>query len=344
MVINILFSILIIIRFVTGVRLLITGRRNKLPNLIWLSVSMFVTVVILLFTPLEGNPLGNLPISLWITTGGAFVGQAALIVFNQLTFYKDRKSPVAWIWASFIVCTVVATYGVVISESNANPSPLAAASAPCAVLIWVWHGWLAYQALKQVSSEKSVEDWVKSRYRLIVAYSIVLTIGAIASVIRNFFVGGAALESPLGTVLAVTSLITQLVSMVLLFLVWVMPESFRLWLNRNQQKHIDEQVYEQAMSLLNILGAALAKGTPKTKEMMIYGIRKIVGETIDTSDSKKIDAHIVSLGYEEWLAFLNDPEFYLYIKDVAIVNPRNALANAKQALIENQSLFTMQAK
>ncbi len=343
MVINIFLAILIIIRAITGVRLLMSGRKNNLPNLIWLSASMLVTVIVLLFAAVEGNPLANLPFSLFVFTVGSIIGQACLIVFNQLTFYKDRKSPVVSIWVIFSILSAMALYGATVSESNFKQSGWTAASSPVAVLIWGWHGLLAYQALRKLAPEKRVQDWVKARYQLIVTYSIVLVIGALASIIRNFFAGGG-LQSSLGSLMAVISLITQITSVTLLFLVWAMPEAFRLWLNRNYQKRQDTQASEHALAIMDILGTAMSKETELTKILAVRGIRKLIAQKIDTDDSRKIEAHLIAYQYDDWLAFLNEPELNRYIKDTALVNPSKVLENAKYTLIENQSLFTLQAK
>lgn len=341
---NIILVILIILRLMIGLRLVITGVRNRLTNLMWLSVSMLVTIFILLVAAVDGNPLAAQPYSLWVSTIGSIIGQGALIVFNQLTFYKDRKSPVVlWIWIVFGVLSAIALYGVTVSESNFKPSIWVAASSPCTVIIWSWHGLLAYRALSQIASEITVEDWVKSRYRLIVAYSIVLTIGGVASIVRNFFAGGSV-QSSLGGALGTVTGITQIVSVTLLFLVWVMPEAFRQWLNRNYQKRLDEKVYEQALAIMDILGTSMSQGTTLPKTLALVGIRKTISKELATEDSKQIEAHVAGLGYDEWSRFLNKPDLQVFIKEVANANPQQVLENARNALIENQSLFTVQAK
>lgn len=343
MAINIILAILIIFRLLIGLRLAIIGRKNKLPNLIWLSVSMFVTAVVLLFTATSGNPLGDLPFSLWIFAGGSLLGEATLIIFNQLTFYKDRKSPVAWIWTVFIICATLTAYGVSISSSNYNQASLVVVYIPIAAFIWAWHGWLAYQALQKVSSEQSVHDWVKTRYRLIITYSVVLIFGSIASTIRFLFVTGTEV-SMLGNLLGVVVLLGQIMSVTLLFLVWAMPEAFRLWLNRNYQKRKDEQVSEQALAIMDMLGTSMSQGTKLPKTLALVSLRKTIGREISTEDSKKIEAHVIGLGYDEWSQFLNKPELRTFLKEVANVNPNSVLENAKRTLVENQSLFTIQAK
>lgn len=343
MINNIFLTILITLRIIIGLRLVATALKNRLPNLMWLSVSMFVTVIILLFAAVEGNPLATQPYSLWVSTLGSIVGQAALIVFNQLTFYKDRKSPVLWIWAIFGVLSAITLYGVTVSESSFKTSIWVAASSPCTVIIWGWHGLLAYRALSQIASEITVEDWVKSRYRLIVVYSIVLSIGGMATIVRNFFAGGSV-QSPLGSAMGTVTGATQILSVILLFLVWAMPEAFRQWLNRNYQKRLDNKVYQQALAIMEILGTSMSRGTTLPKTLALVGIRKTIGKEINTEDSKKIEAHVVGLGYDDWSHFLNKPDLHIFIKEVANANPQLVLENARNALIENQSLFTVQAK
>lgn len=343
MLVNIFLLVLILVRVVIGIRLFVTGRKNHLPNLIWLSSSMFLTAITLLFAPSEGNPLGNLPVSIWAFFGGTLVSLIPVIVFNQLTFYKDKKSPAKWIWIAFIASFAVALYGVILSESNYNQSAWLAAYIPGTVLIWAWHGWLAHQALNQVASQPSVEYWVKARYRLMTVYAVMLVISVLASFVRIVFAGGSSL-TPLGSLTGLITLLGQIASLILMFLVWVMPESFRLWLNRNHQTQMEEQAYEQALAVLNILGTAMSDDTKLPKTLAIVAIRKTIGREINSEDSKKIEARVITLGYEDWYAFLNNPELHTFLKEVANVNPQDVLGKAKYILRENQSLFTLQAK
>ncbi len=343
MVINIFLSVLIVVRILTGLRLLINGRKNKLPNLIWLAGSMFLTVIVLLFSDVVGNPLGSLPISPWVFTLGSLLGIAALIVFNQLTFYKDRKSRgIVSVWVILIISSLMTIYGVTVS-SRSYQSPWGVTYILCAAIIWAWHGWLAAQALTKVSSEPSVHDWVKTRYKLIVTYSVVLIIGSFASIVRYLFLTGTEL-SALISLMSLVVLIGQILSVTLLFLVWVMPEAFRLWLNRNYQKRRDDKVTEQALAMIDILGTAMSNETELTKILAVRGIRKLVAQKINTDDSKKIEAFLINYGYDDWLAFLNDPALHHYIQYTALVSPVKVLENAKHTLIENQSLFTLQAR
>ena len=209
---------------------------------------------------------------------------------------------------------------------------------------WAWHGWSAYQARAGFTIEQKVEDWIKSRYRLIGLYAIILVIGQIGSFIRIVYAGGPTVTS-LGNAMGLLTLITQITAVILQFLVWVMPEGFRQWLNRNQQLHTEERNREQALVILDILGSAMSEGTDLPKLVALFIIRKAIGHKIHSEDSNKIEAHAITLGYNQWLDLLENPELHILIENSpAALAPRQVIDKAKRALIERQSLFTMQAK
>ncbi len=321
MIITFIFLVLLIlIRIVTGIRLLALARRNHLPNLVWLSTSMFVTAGLLLFAPAPGNPLGNLPISLWIFTIGALAGEVFLVMFNQNTFYKDRKSPVAWIWIFLIACGMVSIYGVFVSESNNHQSVWVVAHIFVAALIWAWHGRLASQALARVKAENSVQDWVKTRYRLIVLYSIVLMIGSVASASRFLFINNET-QPVLDAIISAIGLITQIASVTLMFLVWGMPEQFRLWLNRNQQKRVDERVYTHASAILDILGTGMSSGTNLPKTLALVSIRRMISRQINTETQRKSNLMWLSLAMMIGIPFLNSPSCLFSSKKLPTSTP-----------------------
>ncbi len=346
MAVNILLYLLILLRLLIGIRLIAVGKRNNLPNLYWLAGAFLVTVLGLLFAPTVGNPLGDLPFSLWLfIIGGAVGGQALLIVFNQTTFYQNKKSPVAWFWLIFAVTSVITIYGISISESNYSQSPwVAAYIVPTQFLVWGWHGWAASQARKNVMADSAVEDWVKSRYQLITVYSILIIIGVAGSLVRIVVAGGSA-QSALGNLMGIITLLMQISSVTLQFLVWVMPEGFRRWLNRDQKKHSEDRIHEQAQAVLNILGTAMSDGTGVSKMLALFTIRKVIGMQINSEETAQVEARAVNMGFDEWMETLNHPELYMGIKNAgANINPYDVLDRVKQTLIEKQSLFTLKAK
>ncbi len=347
MIINILLLTLITLRLIIGVRLFVSARQNNLPNLNWLGAYFVFFSIGAMFAPIPTNPLGDLPISLYFLVGfGTLLTQPMIILFNHTTFYQGRKSPVIWFWIIFAITTVGVLYGVFSSVSNLNQSPWVNAYIPTQLLIWGWHAWAAYQAFKGLERETAVEDWIKSRYKLIMWYVIFLMIGIVASLIRTALAEGSVLiTSQLGNLLAIITLFMQIASVLLQFLVWIMPENFRRWLNRNQTKHSEERIREQALAMLNILSAAMTDGTTLPKMLAVFSIRKVIGAQIQNEGSTQIEARAVSMGFDEWMETLNHPELYILIRNSGTnIDALDVLHKAKQALIDKQSLFTMKAK
>ncbi|MCZ2123561.1 MAG: hypothetical protein LC108_14990 [Anaerolineales bacterium] len=345
MAIIILLLILISLRLIIGARLFASARQNNLPNLNWLGAYFILFSIGALFAPIQNNPLGNLPISLYFLIGvGTLLTQPVIIAFNHTTFYQGRESPALWFLIIFIITGITTVYGVYVSESNFNQSIWVSAYVPTQLLVWGWHGWAAYQAFKGLEQETAVEDWIKSRYRLIVWYIAFLMISVVASLIRVLFAGGSATNA-LGGIMAVITLLMQIASVALQFLVWIMPENFRQWLNRDQAKHSEEQVREQAQAILNILGETITEGAGLSKMMALIYIRKVISMQINSAEATQVEARAASMGFAEWTETLNHPELYTLIKSSGSnVNTYDALNRAKQVLIEKQSLFTMKAK
>ena len=229
----ILLYALILLRVWIGVALFNSARKNKLSNLYWLVLMFGVTIIAVAFAAVVGNPLGDLPvISLWMFVGFPALFSWVLVFFVHTTFYTGKKSPIAWMLGAYAVLALASLYGVVVSTSNFDQSPWTSAFNLTQMLLWGWHGWAAWQAYQGVSRERAVEDWVKARYWMMVAYSVVLVLAAAASIVRVVGAGGSS-ASALGNAMSLVSLVGQILSVGLQFLVWVMPESFRKWLNRN---------------------------------------------------------------------------------------------------------------
>ena len=230
----ILLAVMIALLWI-GTALFNLARKNKLPNLYWLALSFFAAVLALPFAPTAGNPLSYLPVlSLWWSTSLFVIASGILIVFIQTTFYLHKKSPVGWFLGVYAVLTLVTVYGLAVSESNFNQSPWVAAGNVISLLVWAWHGGAAGRAFQSVARDRTVEDWVKSRYAMMTAYATLVAVGAAASVIRVVAVGGGT-SHPLGNAMALVFAVCQILSVGLQYLVWVMPDSFRRWLNRHYQ-------------------------------------------------------------------------------------------------------------
>ena len=209
---------------------------------------------------------------------------------------------------------------------------------PNAVFVWGWHFIEARRSHANISRDQSAEDWVKSRYTLMITYSAVDFFGAVLGTLLTTGIWNSDIGSVIVVGINFTSVLFQI-------LTWVMPEAFRKWLNRNQQAHTEERTHEQALAILNTLGSSMSEGTGLTRMAAGIAIRKIIGDEIKSEDPKKIEERAISLGYNEWIEFLKNPELYILVKSSGPnVNPREVIAKANQTLIEKQSLFTMRAQ
>ncbi len=228
----ILLLILVILRLWTSLRLYITGRQNSLTNLYWMAAAYIVGAIGVAFVPIPNNPLGVLPVSFWLANGGTIFFQIFHIPFVTQTFYKNRKSPANWMWGLAVVTTAITAYGLVISPSANEQHPLVAAAQVLTCTVFVWHGWAGYQAWRQVAKETIVEDWVKSRYLLVIAYCCFQVLFGIASFIRVVAERGGT-TSVMGNAMTIISLLCTLAVTVLAYLAWAAPAGFYRWLNRN---------------------------------------------------------------------------------------------------------------
>ncbi len=342
---NILFFLLILVRLVIGVQLLITARRSHLPNLYWLGALFLVNFAAVSFVPLPDNPLGSLPVSLWIFNGYTLVSGLILIMFLHTTFYSSTRSPALWFVSIHLLLSAVGIYGLSQTQPNATLNPWAAGLNLATAVLWTWHTVVAYQSFRSIAADEAVEDWVKARYQMMIAFAVCAIITAVTAASANQLVYGSdTILVDLGNLLILISLLGSLATVVLQFLVWVMPAGFRNWLNRNQQARTQERIRQQALVVLDILGSALCQDSGMTKMIAIYALRKIIGQYLNSEDAAQIELRAIEMGFEEWMALLNDPELYILIKDSGVRSPYQVIENARQVLIEKQSLFTMRAR
>jgi hypothetical protein len=337
-ILRLLLVFLVLIAFV---RLLLVSQlaravfRLARRDLLWLAVHYLATFVFDISFILAGAArAGNLPGKWILPLGGlqclfGLLGDLALVSFIHQTFYRDRKSP-AWVF----IGSALVIFGLGIGAIPLVEFPI------FNPLIWGWLAFGANQAYRRLAGEPYVEDWIKARYRLMVTYSFMLILTALLPLTE--FVLAAPVQVAALTIL---DILLGAAAITLQYLVWVMPESFRKWLNRKQGAPAKDQVHERALAIFNILGDAMTEGTGVSKVLALFAIRKAIGKEIQTEEPEKIEAYTISMGYEAWSALLNDPDLNVILKNSGSnVNSSEVIERAKRALIEKQSLFTMQAK
>ncbi len=228
--------ILVIARFVIAVQLTRVGRRQKLPNLLWLAAFFYITGAGDIFVTL--SPVTKLTWPFFLSVG---LGEVVMVMFIQKTFYQDRKSP----YLIFMAIAVAILVVDMISWFNSAYVPY------YSPFNWLWLIWVAYQAYQKIATNPAVEDWVKARYKLIIAYSLAALPAPLYSIISLFalvippfaawfYTGPTAPTIQVGAQVGILVFVT--IGIALEYLAWVMPEGYRRYLNRNYQQPVQEKV------------------------------------------------------------------------------------------------------
>lgn len=212
-----LMSLLLFVRLVIAVQLTRVAHRQNLPNLYWLAAFFFITCI--------GDISFTFFSLIWMLGIAVGLGEIALAMFIQQTFYRDRKSPFAIFMGISVVYALVDTImPLVVPGTFPYFSPFN----------WIWLAMAGYQGYKQIASEKIVDDWVKARYRMVIAYSVIALAAPLQSLLlmASFALPSLMAVAYSSAIITVVQLFT-IAGVVLEYLAWVMPGFFQRFLNRN---------------------------------------------------------------------------------------------------------------
>ena len=323
----ILLIILTIVRFWIGLQLFLTARKSKQSNLYWLA-AVFVFAIYSIFTPIANSPLG----SYWVFHLGFIAGHFCLAMFIHSTFYRGKNSPIAFMLGLMVVAFFIDIYALSINDLN-----LVGIVASVGIINWFWHLIVASSAYRLIAADSSVEKWVKARYRLMGVYIVMILLTTAQVVVSTTNL------SPYipGWVLSV-NIVIILGSIILQFLVWVMPESFRRWLNREKTaRPVHEE--QHALSVMDVFGTAMTNDTGLKSIACLYAIRAAVAKRIGSENSDAIQTYMNTMSYQEWELILQHSELRRILinggADEGAVS--KAITNARQALVDKQSLLTL---
>ena len=90
---------------------------------------------------------------------------------------------------------------------------------------------VAFQAYRQIAGDRTVEDWVKAHYLLIIAGNVLLCASAVDTINSIITTGTAGAFAPITN-------IALILGVVLFYLAWMMPEAFRSFLNCNYKQAV----------------------------------------------------------------------------------------------------------
>ncbi|MBN2371647.1 MAG: hypothetical protein JXO72_14285 [Vicinamibacteria bacterium] len=209
-------SMVMILRLGIGVILFRLALNPRYHNLHWLAAVFYLNFINLF---LRDPALFPLPLILMI------VIHICLALFTHTTFYQHRRSPVAWIIGGFVVVGALPFFTALGGPLFWGVTPL---HLMCAIN-WFWHALVAWQVWRKLRLDRSIEDWIKVRYTLVVAYATLMGMLFLLPVWRSSisFVG---LIGPVG----------MMVGLVLQYLAWGMPAALRRHLNRNYRPPVTD--------------------------------------------------------------------------------------------------------
>lgn len=320
----ILLIILTVIRLWIALQLFLTARKSHLDNLYWLAW-MFILAIYTLFAPTGNSPISNIV----VFYSGYMAGHFCLTMFIHTTFHRERSSPLRFVLALLIVASVVEIYAFFVNNAS-----LAGIVSLVGLVNWGWHFIEARSAYTKIANDPSVEKWVKVRYQLMMTYIVMMMMPTIQ---LGIFTSNPSLSFV--PIILVIGLLAIIVSVILQFLVWVMPEPFRLWLNRTNHE-------QKTSSILDVFGEAMTLNTGLTSMVCLYALRSTISKRIHSDDSESIREHITGMTYYEWDTVLQQTELTrVLINGGADKNSAfRAIENARSALVEKQSLLTLNAR
>ena len=156
-------AILLVLRLGIGLILLRLALDSRYRNLHWLAAVFYLNFLNLF---LRGSDLWPASQVLMI------VIQICLAMFTHTTFYQHRRSPVVWVIAGLVVAGSASLYLSLRVPSYGGLQPIALLCA----LNWFWHALVAWQVWRTLGSDRSVEDWVKMRYVMVVTYAVAMSV------------------------------------------------------------------------------------------------------------------------------------------------------------------------
>jgi hypothetical protein len=218
----IVMAIFMVLRLGIGVILFRLALKPRYRNLHWLAAVFYLNFVNLF---LRGPLLG--PISQVVMV----VIQICLALFTHTTFYRHRRSPVAWVIGGLVIAGGTSLYLAPRTFFYTWPQPM---PFMCAVN-WFWHALVAWQVWRTLRSDRSVDDWVKARYAIVVTYAVVMGVLFVLPFWRSPF-----------SLFRWAWPVAVMVALVLQYLAWGMPAVLRRFLNRNYQR---PAAAEQALSM-----------------------------------------------------------------------------------------------
>ena len=205
-------AIMMVLRLGIGLILLRLALNPRSRNLHWLAACFYLNFVVLF---LSGPRL------LVVSQAVVIVIQICLAMFTHTTFYRDRRSPIRWVIGGLLLGGGASLY---LWQPVPGNIGMRLIFAICA-LNWSWHALVAWQVWRKLGPDETIEDWIKARYVMVVAYAAMMSLLFLYPLLP--VQGGSMVFYRWAFPVTMTA------SVVLQYLAWGMPGILRRFLNRD---------------------------------------------------------------------------------------------------------------
>ncbi len=181
-----------------------------------------------------------------------------LIIFTNLTFYKNRNSHAKLVLITVIIISILMIYLQTLLMIKRTPLIhylRYAIQIPYHFLVFNWLGFSSLQAYKRIKNQ-DIEPWIKARYKLVFIFSFIMSLSSITQFFRPYDI---AFGDPTNVISLILFGITSIIAITCgigFTLAWVMPNWLKRYLNRNYQP-LEEKVFSEE-ELMNLIRKELS--------------------------------------------------------------------------------------
>jgi hypothetical protein len=205
-------AIMMVLRLGIGLILLRLALNPRSRNLHWLAACFYLNFFVLFLT-------GSV-----VSQAVVIAIQICLAMFTHTTFYRDRRSPIRWVIGALLLGGGASLY---LWQPVPGNIGMRLMFAICA-LNWSWHALVAWQVWRKLTPDRMIEDWIKARYAMVVAYAAMMSLLFLYPLLPMR--GGSMVFYRWAFP------VTMVASVVLQYLAWGMPGVLRRFLNRNYRR------------------------------------------------------------------------------------------------------------
>ena len=240
--------------FIVGIFLLIKGIQRKMVGLSCLGMGFIVIPI---------GFVGNFVLKIY--PGYLFqeifiaIGFILAVIFTNLTFHKNHKSPAKLILILVIVLAIIQLilHGMMAIERTPLIYFLKVSfDLPYNLLVFNWMAWSSYSAYK-IIKDQDIEPWIKVRYRLISTLSFIMSFHGIPEFFQPYDILWGTPSNLISVAVFGTTAVLAVIFSVGFLFAWIMPDRLKKYLNRNYQTVKDSELTEE--ELMNLIRKQLAE-------------------------------------------------------------------------------------